>query len=101
MEAFLLGGGKQSVAENLFRRILGQFEIVDARVDGRVAAIGRVYLADDGQTRLKVGEATRWKRGTAGCELKKCLTLVSVHSNQHVYKSLEARTINSRNNSSR
>ena len=48
VEAFLLRGGKQSVAQYLLGRILGQFEIVDTRVDRRVAAVGRVDFADNG-----------------------------------------------------
>ena len=64
---------------------------MDACVDRRVATVGRVHLADDGQSRLEVGKAAGRERRAASCKLEECLALVTIHSNQHVHQSLEAR----------
>jgi hypothetical protein len=44
VESLLSGGGEESLFEELFRRVVGQFEVVDAGVDGGIAALACVNL---------------------------------------------------------
>lgn len=79
MEAFLAGGGQQSVFEYSLGGVFRQLQVVYAGVDGREAVIVTVHLAYHSQTRLKVGQATRGQRRAAGGELEESFPLISVH----------------------
>ena len=62
METFLFGCCDQPFAKDLLGGVVGQFEIVHARVDRRVARVVTVHFADYGQAGLEVGEPARGQR---------------------------------------
>jgi len=97
VETFLFGGRKQSIAQDFLGRVLGQFEVVDARIDRGIATVCRVNLADDGQSRLKVGKSAGWQRRAASCKLQERFALISAHSNQYINQPLEAGTTHTNN----
>lgn len=85
VEALLPRRGQQPLPQQLLRGVLGQLEVVHARVDGRVAALARVDLADHGEARVQVGEAAGRQRRAARRELQERLALLGEHLEQHVY----------------
>lgn len=90
MKSFFSGGGEEALAQDVLRIVFGQLQVVDARVDRRVAAVaGRVHLADDGEARVEVGQAARRQRRAARGELQERLALLGVHLDQHVDESLQ------------
>lgn len=63
MESLLIGGIEKSLSENDFGSVLWQFQVVDARVHWRVAAIrvrvvASVHLTYHRQARVQVGQTT-------------------------------------------
>ena len=58
MEALLIARREEAFLEDGGRGVFGQFEIVHTGIDRGVAAIARFHLANDGQTRVQVGQAT-------------------------------------------
>ena len=97
MEALLHGGGEQAVAEDVLRAVLGQLQVVHARVDGREAAVVAVHFAHDGEARLQVGESARRQRRAACGELQERLALVAAHRTHDVDEALEAGTASTKN----
>ncbi len=100
MESFLHRRGEESVPQDLLGRVVGQLEVVHARVDGRIAAVRAVHLAHDGEAGLQVGEAAGRQRRAPGGELQEALALVSVHVHHHVHEPLESRAATGANNAS-
>lgn len=116
VEAFLHGGSQQPLPHDVLRRIFRKLQVVDARVDRRVAGVGGVHLrsnnqserrpghtlmkaptrgADlphDGEARVKVGQPTGGQRGAAGGELQEGFPLVRRHSTQNSDEAQEAGT---------
>jgi hypothetical protein len=90
MESALFGGAQQPLAEDLFGRIVGEFEIVDAGVDGRVASGSGIDLSDDGESGVKIGETAGWQRTATGGELQKCFSLFAAHVDEDVDEANEA-----------
>lgn len=89
METFLLGCGNEPLAQDLLWWIIGQFEIVDAGVDGWVAVVITVHFADNCKPGLEIGQASWWKRGTPSGELEEKFPLISGHTCHNVHKPLE------------
>jgi len=59
-EAFLHAGYRQLLLEDCLRRILRQFQVVNAGVNTRVAEVTAV-LAHNSQARMQVRQAARWQ----------------------------------------
>lgn len=118
VEAFLHGGGQQTLPHDVLGGVFRKLQVVNAGVDRRVArvcgvhlrmqrtiritrsnhqegfgAVGRrAYLPDDGEAGVQVGQASRGQRGAAGGELQECLPLVRRHPAQNSDEALEAGT---------
>lgn len=84
MESALFGGAQQPLAKDLFGRIVGQFEIVDAGVDRRVASGSGIDFSDNGESWVEVSQTARWQRATTGGELQKCFSLFATHVDEDV-----------------
>lgn len=57
VEAFLHGGSKQPLPHDVLRGIFRKLQVVDARVDRRVAGVGGVHLRSNNQSERQVGHA--------------------------------------------
>ena len=75
MEPLLLRGGQQPVAHDVLAAVVGQLQVVDARVHAGEAAVAGVHLFDDGEPGVEVGQPARRQRGAAGGELQEPLPL--------------------------
>lgn len=92
METLLARRRQQAVAQHLLGRIVGQFQVVHARVHRRIAAGAGVHLAHHRQARMQIGQ-TAWRQtAAAGGELQEGLALGARHLHQHVHEAQEAGT---------
>lgn len=57
VESLFAGGSEKSLSEQGLGRVVGQLEVVGARVDRREGAVRGVHLAHHGEPRVEVGEA--------------------------------------------
>lgn len=65
---------------------------MNARVHGWIASNASIYLSDNCQSGMKVGQSA-WRQAAAtGCELEERLPLVTRHAQQNVNKALESGT---------
>lgn len=93
MEAFLHGGGQQTLPHYVLRGIFRKLQVVNTRVDRRVTGVRGVHLPDDGEARVQVGEATGGQRGATSGELQERFPLVRRHSTENSDETQEARTV--------
>lgn len=92
IEAFLLTSDVELTLEHVFGRVLGQFEIVNARVHARVARVV-AFLLDHGETRMEIRQAAGWQRRAAGQELHEEFAFGGVHVVHDIDETLKANTI--------
>lgn len=57
VEAFLHGGSKQPLPHDVLRGIFRKLQVVDARVDRRVARVCGVHLRSNNQSETQPGHA--------------------------------------------
>ncbi len=91
VEPLLLTSSKQPLPEQVFRRVVGQFQVVHARVDGGEGPVASVHLPHDRQPRVERGEAAGGQGRAPGGKLKEALALPAAQAAEHVDKALEPR----------
>jgi hypothetical protein len=92
VEAFLLCGRQQSLAQDILGRVFWQLQVVHASVHRGVAPVIPVHFTHHRESGLEISQATRRQRRTTRGELQECLALIAIHIYQHTHEPLEART---------
>lgn len=89
METLFACGCQQTFAQHFLGRIVGQLQIVHARVDRWITAGARIDLPDDRQTWMQIGQTAGRQTTAASCELQEGFAFGARHFDQHVYETYE------------